>query len=73
MDGWLNMSKREMDAQRCRWIKDIGMHRCVDGREEEGWLGINGNTKMNEWTSWRTDSTWEDRWVKDRQMNRWAG
>ena len=36
MDGWLNMSKREMDAQRCRWIKDIGMHRCVDGREEEG-------------------------------------
>lgn len=40
---------------------------------KKGWLGINGNTKMNEWTSWRTDGTWEDRWVKDRQMNRWAG
>lgn len=39
MDGWLNMSKREMDAQRCRCIKDIGMHRCVDGREEEGVVG----------------------------------
>lgn len=35
----MNVSRREMCVQRCRWINDIGMYRCVDGREEEGVVG----------------------------------
>lgn len=45
MAGWLNMSKREMDAQKGRRIKDIGMHRCVDGREEEGVVWVQMGTQ----------------------------